>query len=212
MRFAPEAFPIVAPFFGLAVAALIWVGVSRSTLAITLAAVFAFLGLVLLAFFRDPVRHTPQGQGIVVSPADGKVLAVESLPDGRKHVAIFLSVFNVHVNRVPFSSQVQVVNNIPGSYFHAGSERASGNARVEVQAESVYGPVGWRQVSGAIARKIACGLKSGDRVKTGDRFGLIYFGSRMDVYLPASAELLAQPGQVVHAGESVIAKFPTEDK
>jgi phosphatidylserine decarboxylase len=211
MRFAPEAFPIVAPFFGLALAALVWAGYGKSGVAVPLAVFCVFLGLVLLAFFRDPVRHTPVGSGLVVSPADGKVLTVETLPDGRKHVKIFLSVFNVHVNRVPVTCTVQTVSNIPGSYFHAGSERAEGNARVDVEATSEYGSVAWRQVSGAIARKISCKLNGGERVKAGDRFGLIYFGSRMDVFLPASAVLKAEVGQNVLAGESVIAEFPKED-
>jgi phosphatidylserine decarboxylase len=212
MRFAPQAIPIVAPFFGAAIITLVWAVMGRSGLAVTLTVVLAFLGLVLLAFFRDPVRDVPQGSNLVVSPADGKVMTVETLPDGRKHVKIFLSVFNVHINRVPISGTVREVKRIPGTYFHAGTERADGNARVDVEAQSAFGPVAWRQVSGAIARKISCLLQAGETVKTGDKFGLIYFGSRMDVYLPASAVLKAQVGTMVAAGVSVIAEFPEKDE
>jgi phosphatidylserine decarboxylase len=212
MRFAPESLPIVAPFFGLALLTFVWAAIGRSGTATTLGVVCAVLGLALLMFFRDPLRHTPGGEGVVVSPADGRVIAAETLPDGRKHVVIFLSVFNVHVNRVPISGTVQGVIRVPGSYFHAGTPRAAGNARVDVEAQTAFGPVAWRQVSGAIARKISCLLKRGDTVKTGERFGLIYFGSRMDVFLPPSAILKTEPGLRVLAGESVIAEFPTKDR
>lgn len=211
MRFAPEALPMVAPFFGAALITSVWAGFAKGGVAVPLALFFLFIGLVLLAFFRDPVRLAPSTRGLVVSPADGRVLTVETLPDGRKHVAIFLSVFNVHVNRVPVSCTVQAVNRVAGSYFHAGTVRAQGNARVDVEALSAYGPVAWRQVSGAIARKISCLLKIGDSVKIGDKFGLIYFGSRMDVFLPESAVLKTERGQNVLAGVSVIAEFPRED-
>jgi phosphatidylserine decarboxylase len=144
----------------------------------------------------------------VVSPADGKVIITETLPEGRKHVAIFLSVFDVHVNRVPIAGEAERVTVTPGAYFHAGSLRAAGeNARVDVVAKSAFGPMAWRQVSGSIARKISCRLKSGDTFQTGQRFGLIYFGSRMDVFLPASAAITTVKGNRVRAGESVIATF-----
>ena len=211
MRFAREAWPIVLPVLALAVSSFLCVAFLHNHAMLVPAIIFSIIGLVLLSFFRDPARRVPDGVGKVVSPADGKVLRTETLADGRKHVAIFLSVFNVHVNRVPYSGQVDNVTQIPGAYFHAGTERAEGNARVDVQAHSDHGPVAWRQVSGAIARKIACSLKSGDRVKTGDRFGLIYFGSRMDVFLPACAVIVAKPGEKVLAGESVIAEFPTKE-
>ena len=211
MRFAPESLPIIAPFFGLALLCFVWAAISTSGVATPIGIVCGVLGLALLMFFRDPARRPPAGEGAVVSPADGKVMTTEVLLDGRKHISIFLSVFNVHVNRVPVSGTVQGVNRIPGTYFHAGTARAAGNARVDVEAVSAYGPVAWRQVSGAIARKISCLLKRGDTVKTGDRFGLIYFGSRMDVYLPPSAMFRTEPGRKVLAGESLIAEFPTKD-
>ena len=163
MGFAREAWPIVAPFLIAGVLVLLLAGFTHSGTAAWCGVVVLLIGLILLAFFRDPVRRVPSGEGLVVSPADGTVLKAETLSDGRKHLAVFLSVFNVHVNRVPISGNVQSVNRTPGTYFHAGTTRAEGNARVDVEAVSSYGPVAWRQVSGSIARKIACGLKIGRR-------------------------------------------------
>jgi phosphatidylserine decarboxylase len=133
----------------------------------------------------------------------------DTLQDGRRRVAIFMSVFNVHINRCPISGIIQKIDNKPGTYFNAATDDAAqNNARVDVFAKTQSGPVAWRQISGLIARKISCRLKPGDVVCAGDRFGLIYFGSRMEVYLPSSATLLAQPGEKVRAGETIIANLP----
>lgn len=173
-----------------------------------LGAAIAIFGFLILLFFRDPERRSPADPRAVVSPADGKVIVSETMADGRKHVAVFLSVFDVHVNRTPIAGEATRITVTPGAYFHAGSLRAGGeNARVDVEAVSRFGSVSWRQVAGAIARKISCCLKPGQTFQAGERFGLIYFGSRMDVYLPASAELKISKGQRVLAGESVIATF-----
>jgi len=135
-------------------------------------------------------------------------MVAEEMPDGRKHVAIFLSVFDVHVNRAPTACVVASVVHQAGQYFHAGSLKAErDNARVDVVAECPHGVVSWRQLSGAVARKISCRLAVGVTLQTGQRFGLIYFGSRMDVYLPAATELQVTVGTRVLAGESVIALF-----
>ena len=170
--------------------------------------VLVLVSAVVLLFFRDPERTPPVDPGAVVAPADGKVIVSEILPDGCGHVAIFLSVLDVHINRAPFTSRVTRVLNRPGTYFHAGSSRAAeANARVEIEAESAHGPIAWRQLSGSIARKISCRVQPGDVLQTGQRFGLIYFGSRMDVFLPPTATLTSTAGMRVIAGESVIAKF-----
>ena len=168
----------------------------------------AILSLMALFFFRDPERHPPADPRAVVSPADGRVIVAGTLPDGRKHIAVFLSIFDVHVNRTPIAGEATKIIITPGAFFHAGSLRAAGeNARVDVEAISSFGPVAWRQVSGAIARKISCRLKTRDTFQTGDRFGLIYFGSRMDIFLPPSAALAITKDDRVLAGESVIATF-----
>jgi phosphatidylserine decarboxylase len=211
MTFARESFPIVAPFAMVCVAALVWSYYRGGTGMFYTGLSFGLVGFILLLFFRDPERTIPIGNGLITSPADGTVLLSEILPDGQRHVAIFMSVFNVHINRTPVTGKVERVTNIPGRYFNAATnEAAAGNARVEVEASTQYGTVIWRQVSGAIARKIACRLKPGDVFQQGERYGLIYFGSRMEVFLPASAELLVKPDQKVRAGETLIAKFTVE--
>ncbi len=212
MKFAPEGWALFSPISAVAAVALIAGLVSRVAPLLWMGVVVGILSFVVLLFFRDPERTPPADPLAVVSPADGKVIVSETLADGRKHVAIFLSVFDVHVNRAPTSGKVTEIVNTPGAYFHAGSLRAAGeNARVEVSAETPYGPVTWRQVSGAIARKISCRLKPGDTFQIGDRFGLIYFGSRMDVYLPPAARLAVEKGARVLAGESAIAAFTKEE-
>jgi phosphatidylserine decarboxylase len=212
MRFASEAWGVVGPIFGAALAAAIWGLASHSVSGITLALILMALSGLTLAFFRDPARRPPGDERLVVSPADGRVLVAETLPDGRKRVGIFLSLLDVHVNRAPVSGTVTRVTRTAGTYFHAGSLRGeSGNARVEVEAGTPFGVVSWRQLSGMLARKISCRLAAGEAVQRGDRFGLIYFGSRMDVWLPASAQLQVEVGRRVQGGESVIANFPTQE-
>ena len=213
MKFAAEAWPLVMPPLLVGIVLLI-VGRYVHTGGATGWGIAALgLALAVLLFFRDPDRTPPANPRAVVSPADGKVIGAETLPDGRQHVAIFLSVFDVHVNRVPFGGTVDRVTMVPGSYRHAGSAAAAeGNARCDVAATTAHGNVSWRQVSGLIARKISCRVRAGTQVRTGDRFGLIYFGSRMDVFMPSTAKLSVTPGARVVAGETVIAEFPTEEK
>jgi phosphatidylserine decarboxylase len=212
MHFAPESVKVVVPVFIAAAFLLIFAAVARSTSVGIVGVVSGVLGLALLAFFRNPERTVPADDAVAVAPADGRVIEADILPDGRRHVAIFLSVFNVHVNRAPVTARVTSVNITPGTYFHAGSERAAkGNARVDVKGTSAYGAVAWRQVSGVLARKISCRLKAGDDVRRGEVFGLIYFGSRMDVFLPSCATLSVNIGRHVRAGETVIARFERED-
>jgi phosphatidylserine decarboxylase len=212
MTFAPESVKIVVPVFVGAALVFVWAIVARSAGAGIVALVMGILGFTLLAFFRNPERTIPADESVAVAPADGRVIEADILPDGRRHMAIFLSVFNVHVNRAPVTAKVTTVTTTPGTYFHAGSERAAqGNARVDVAGISAFGPVAWRQVSGVLARKISCRLKAGDEVRRGEVFGLIYFGSRMDVFLPSCATLSASIGQHVRAGETVIARFERED-
>jgi phosphatidylserine decarboxylase len=213
MHFAPESVKIVLPVFIGAAFVLVWAVVIRSFGVGIVGAVMGVLGFTLLAFFRNPERAVPTDETVVVAPADGRIIEANLLPDGRRHVAIFLSVFNVHVNRAPVTARVTAVTTTPGTYFHAGSERAAqGNARVDVEGTTDYGPVAWRQVSGVLARKISCRLQAGDDVRRGDVFGLIYFGSRMDVFLPPCATLAATVGRHVRAGETVIARFEREEQ
>jgi phosphatidylserine decarboxylase len=213
MRFAPEAFGVIVPVFLIGALLFIWGVLAKSTWMLTAASGVVVLSFGLLIFFRNPLRVAPPGDDFAVAPADGVVIVCESLPDGRKHVAVFLSIFDVHVNRTPVTGQVCSVRTTKGSHHHAGSDEAnSSNERVDVEADTPFGAVSWRQVAGMLARKISCRLKPGDKFTRGSPFGLIYFGSRMDVFLPSSAELLTVVGQRVKAGESIIARLSRKGK
>jgi phosphatidylserine decarboxylase len=208
MRFAPEAVGAVLPLFVAGLLLLVWGIAGRSPTPLGIGVVLCLIAGLLLFFFRDPERSAPPGENLVLAPADGRVICCQKLPDGRKHVAIFLSLFDVHVNRAPVSGCVRRVSRTSGRHSHAGSARADlGNERVDVEAETPFGPVSWRQVAGMLARRISCRLTEGDNFERGARFGLIYFGSRMDVFLPPSAELKTEIGRRVRAGETVIAQL-----
>ncbi|MBK6766920.1 MAG: phosphatidylserine decarboxylase [bacterium] len=209
LSFAREAWPLVLPPLVIGIMGIFGAR-SWNSVALLVGGVFlCVLALAILLFFRDPHRVPPPDQNSVAAPADGVVVEIETLADGRKFVAIFLSVFNVHVNRSPFSGTVKSVVERPGTYRHANSrDGAQGNARIDVELESSYGLIRFSQLSGFVARKISCRVRTGEMLNTGDRFGLIYFGSRMEVELPATAVITATLGQVTKAGETVIAQFP----
>jgi len=210
--FAREGYAVVSPFFVLGVAALIWGRMGGGMWAYVAGGILLFVGVMILLFFRDPERSIPQGDGLVLAPADGKVITTERLEDGRLRIAIFLSIFDVHVNRVPVTSTVTDVTSRPGTYFNAASDdAATKNARIDVAAKRAEGPLFWCQVSGLVARKISCRLQAGQTVKAGARYGLIYFGSRMEVLLPETAQLRTSVGARAVAGETMIAEFAREE-
>lgn len=187
-------------------------------------AVFALLGLVapalfglfvtlcICCFFRDPDRVTPNTEGGVVSPADGKVIFVDKVDenpfmDGPSiKISVFMTVFNVHVNRIPFSGTVTNVIYHPGKFFSANLDKASkDNEHNAVIVETPHGErLCFVQIAGLIARRIICYVKDGDPVARGQRFGLICFGSRLDIYLPASATPSVKIGDKVRAGISLL--------
>ncbi len=169
----------------------------------------------VLWFFRDPERFVPSEEGVVVSPADGRVIRISEVDENRftgeraRKVSIFMNVFNVHVNRMPISGSVDKITYRPGKFYSADSPRAEMNN--EYCAALIVTPGGSRiavvQIAGLIARRIVCWLEPGDRLKTGERFGLIRFGSRVDLYLPVDAEILVNEGDRVCAGESTLASL-----
>ena len=198
---------IVSAAFATAILALL----GLTTLAlIGLAATFAICG-----FFRDPDRVIPEQQGAVVSPADGKVVAasvVDNSPffDGQTmKISIFMSVFNVHVNRVPCNGRVKEINYHPGKFIAANLDKAS--LENEHNAVFIETDKGRRlcvvQVAGLIARRIICKVKPGDSVIRGQRFGLICFGSRLDVYLPTDIKLNVAVGDKIQAGETILGQL-----
>lgn len=178
---------------------------------------WGFVALLLLAvtawmvwFFRNPVRLVPRGAGLVVAPADGRVVRVLEPQAGRPSVGIFMNVFDVHVNRLPVDGEVTSVEYTPGAYLNASLDKASEhNERNRVTMRTPGGhEVTFVQVAGLVARRIACWVKAGARGRAGDVFGLIRFGSRVDVHLPAGAEVWVIPGQRVSAGETIIGMLP----
>lgn len=171
------------------------------------AAGVALFLLLLFPFFRDPERKVPGGEGLVLAPCDGRVLlADEASGDaGEGRVAIFMSILDVHVNRSPVSGVVQDVSRRRGGFHHAASDKAAcENPAVTVKALTDFGEVTWIQVAGSLARKISCRLKEGQTVAAGQRFGLIYLGSRMEVLLPRCVRIRVKPGQRVKAGSTIV--------
>jgi phosphatidylserine decarboxylase len=176
------------------------------------------LSFVLLAltanFFRDPDRTSPQGDGLVLAPADGKIIAVrqvdekEYLGSGATLVSIFMSPLNVHVNRNPIAGTVGHLRYVKGEYFAAFEDKASEkNEQMIVGIENRHGRVMFKQIAGFVARRIVCTLKMGEQVRAGERFGMIKFGSRVDVFVPAMAAVRVKLGDQTVAGETILAEL-----
>lgn len=166
-------------------------------------AFFSLSGFTLY-FFRDPPRTPHRGRGWILSAADGKVMAIRTVEEGVQ-ISVFLSLFNVHVNRIPISGRVEHVEHIPGRFSLAFRERAS-EQNEYTRIVIVQGPyrVVVKQIAGKVARRIVCMLKEGDRVEQGQRFGMIQFGSRVDLIVPAHTVLRVKVGDRVKAGQSII--------
>jgi phosphatidylserine decarboxylase len=189
----------------------------------------SWLGWLLLpitlwcvAFFRDPQRKIPDGLGLIVCPADGRLLPIsEAEPPAelglgqalRPRLSIFMNVFNVHVNRNPISGSVVALSYRAGKFFNASFDKASiHNERMSIRlrpegAEGDAKDLAVVQIAGLVARRIVCDLAQGEGVRRGERFGIIRFGSRVDVYLPPGTEIMVKSGIVTRAGETVLARF-----
>lgn len=199
-------------------AAAAFITLVLALLELTLPALIGLAAAVFLGFFfRDPDRVVPRDEKAVVSPADGRVLAAEIIEDGGGFydgtclkISIFMSIFNVHVNRVPASATVRRIEYHPGRFFSANLDKASEkNERNAVYLETEDGHrLCTVQIAGLVARRIICRIQPGDAVSRGIRFGLICFGSRLDVYLPPEVESAVHRGQKVQAGTSVLGYFP----
>lgn len=166
-------------------------------------------------FFRDPERTTPIAEGIVVSPADGKIIIIKDIEDKKfingaaKQVSIFMSPLNVHVNRIPIDGKVSYLKYHKGDYFMAFEDKASErNERAEFGIESKYGKVFFNQVAGFVARRIVYEINIGDTVSIGKRFGMIKFGSRVDVIVPNQWITKVSLNQNVRAGETILFEYP----
>ncbi|HEV2422216.1 MAG TPA: phosphatidylserine decarboxylase family protein [Candidatus Acidoferrales bacterium] len=174
-------------------------------------AIFVALGLFVFYFFRDPERQIPSEPDAVVSPADGRVVEIVDEPSGSrpgKRISIFLSVFNVHVNRAPVGGQVCRLDYHPGKFMGAWKEKAStANEQNVITIATPAGEISCKQIAGWVARRILCWTQVGDEVRIGQRIGMIRFGSRVDLWLPADAEILVQRGQNVAGGATQIARW-----
>lgn len=169
----------------------------------------------ILCFFRDPERFVTDEEDAVVSPADGRIIGIERVTDNRftegeaQMISIFMNVFNVHVNRVPATGKVEKILYRQGKFYAADCDKAA--LQNEYCATVITTPQGRKlafvQIAGLVARRIVCWLELGDSIVRGRRFGLIRFGSRVDLYLPPDTEILVQTGQKVCAGETILGRL-----
>lgn len=208
MKFAPEGYPFIFCFLVVTVLASIfspW------------GAVIPFvLTLFMAFFFRDPERKIPEGDKIFVSPADGKVILIEKVNEGQflrneaVEISIFMSPFNVHVNRTPYDGVVESVVHTPGRFLSAFKHEASlQNENIAMLLNTKHGKILVRQVAGFLARRAVCRVKSGDALKKGDRYGIIKFSSRLDMFLPKETKIKVKLGDKVKAGETAIGEMPS---
>jgi len=183
--------------------------------------IFVPLTLWCILFFRDPERVTPQGEGLITSPADGRLLPIGLAvpphelgmgPEPRVRLSIFMDLFNVHVNRNPSDGTVTAISYRKGRFFNASFDKASEHnermsARIRLKGRGDADDLAVVQIAGLVARRIRSDLVQNQSVRRGERFGIIRFGSRLDVYLPPGANVLVTPNQHVKAGETVLASF-----
>ena len=208
MRIAREGWPFIAVAWIVTVAAaLLWWPV---------AIVLGVVAIWVVAFFRDPIRPGPRGERYVLAAAEGHVVHVTDLDEPMYvkeravRISIFLSVFDVHVNRYPVDGAIELVHYNKGRFLHAADEKASlDNEQSSIGIRGPHGRVLVRQIAGLIARRIVTDAKPGDRVTQGERLGLIRFGSRTDVFLPRSARpvVKVKPGDRVRVGGTVLAEY-----
>ena len=209
MKVAREGLPFLGG--GVALTLLFWLGAYFAPFLVYPSGFCGFASLFVLFFFRDPDRRTPDNSGVVVAAADGRIVRIEDaghddyLGAGAVRVSIFLSVFDVHVNRVPISGVVDFVEWRRGRFLLAfKAEASTENEQSIIGIRSGTTRIVVKQIAGVVARRIACRLRSEDAVTAGERFGLIRFGSRVDLILPSGIDLRVAVGDRVRAGETII--------
>ena len=181
-----------------------------------------FVGIMVslwcIYFFRNPIRYTPQHQSLIISPADGRILSIrEDIPPQKlgltgtdfTRISIFMNIFDVHVNRSPMEGQVIKKSYFPGSFFDASLNKASEkNEQLSITMNTIYGKnIAFVQIAGLIARRILCNVSEGSELKCGQQFGIIRFGSRVDIWLPNPIYPKVLVGQRTYAGETILADF-----
>ena len=215
MKVAPEGWPFIAIAWTLAAVA-VWAALKCSPWWWAAGIPVLALAIWVVAFFRDPVRTGPRGDGVVISPADGHVVSVLEVDEPAYlktravRVSIFMSVFDVHVNRYPVSGTIEYRHYNAGQFLHAASDKASlDNEQSSVGLRGARGPLLVRQIAGLIARRIVTDGKVGDRVTQAERLGMIRFGSRVDVFLPVASRprVSVRVGDAVRAGATALAEL-----
>lgn len=210
LRFAPEGYPFISGFLLISIVTLFFTNPWIIVIPLGFTVFMAF-------FFRDPERVIPQGKGIFVSPADGRIILIkevreeEYLKGNAIEISIFMSLFDVHINRAPCDGTVMAVKHTPGRFLPAYRKDSSVvNENITMLIEGEQGRVVVRQVAGILARRAHCRVKVGDTLKQGQRYGLIKFGSRLDIYLPLDTKIKVKLGDNVKAGETVIGVMHNE--
>lgn len=223
IRFYPDGYPFIFGSFFLTVISLLsltWY-ISKGEynivpffILLCVTCMLYLLSIFMAFFFRDPERKIPEGEDIFVSPADGKVILIrdvyeeEYLKSDAKEVSIFMSPLNVHVNRTPCDGTVSVVKHSPGKYIAAYRDDAPiKNENIVMVLDRNEGRILVRQVAGFVARRTVCKAKVGDTLKRGERYGMVKFGSRLDVYMPKDTNIKITLGEKVKAGETVIGEI-----
>jgi phosphatidylserine decarboxylase len=188
--------------------------VTSALVFLPLAVLFVLFSFFFAFFFRDPERKIPQGDNLILCSADGKVILIKPFDHlnflGGKgtQISVFMSVFNVHINRAPASGKVKLCEYNPGKFLPAFKDKASmENEQTTLGLENERGKIALKQIAGIIARRIVCRVTTGDQLKKGERFGLIQFGSRVDHFLPENVDIKVIANQKVKAGETVIGVF-----
>jgi phosphatidylserine decarboxylase len=214
MRIAPEGWPFIRVALALdAALAVVWYSWPGWTAALFIVGIL--LTVWVAVFFRDPDREGPRGEGLIVAPADGRVCGVAQVEEAvylhqtATRVSIFMSVLDVHVNRYPVAGEIEVVHYNPGQFTVASHDKASlVNEQASIGIRGPRGPVLVRQIAGSIARRIVTNAAPGDTAVQGERFGMIRFGSRVDLFFDPAVPVKVALGERVRAGRTVIAEYP----
>lgn len=207
MKIAPEGYPFIAVFGAVTIIVFFAFGMLPALVPL-------FLTFFMLYFFRDPDRVVPKEKDVFVAPADGKIILIRDVHEPKyldaevKEISIFMSPMDVHVNRAPCDGRVKMVRHNEGHFLAAYKDEASvSNENIEMVLTTEYGDVLVRQVAGFLARRAVCRKKEGDMLRCGERYGIIKFSSRVDLYIPGNSKIRVKTGEMVKAGETIIGEI-----
>ena len=209
-----EGFKFLVPALAIVLILFVVGAYISNAMVLVFAVILVLISFFFVFFFRDPERKIPNGENLILSSSDGRVILIKPFENsefvGKEGtlVSVFMSVFNVHINRVPVSGRVRYVKYNPGKFFPAFKDKASSeNEQTELGLENEHGRIILKQIAGIIARRIVCKVGAGDKVQAGQRLGMIQFGSRVDLFLPEDVEIKVKLSQKVRAGETIVGIF-----